>query len=415
MKILMLAMAIPFPPTNGHKMRAWSILRGVKAEGHQVSLFCFATRDELRQDLQPLTALCDCVEAVAVDSRSLSAPGSLRRRALALSNGMPYAVSRFQSNEMLANVVAHLELHEVDAVLAETSYSLVNLPRELPVPLVIDHHNVEHLVLKCSAELETRKLRRLYASIEQTKMREWDLQAMRRAELHLACSEADREEMLRLEDGKPCAIVPDTVDLEEYAVAPQAAEPIVLYVGGMDSHPDRDAVQFLARDILPAVRERVRNVRFVIAGRGPSDEMYRQLSKLPGVELTETVADTREVIAKAAVCVVPLRIGHGTRFKILEAAAMGKPVVSTRVGAEGLSFVPDREILIADGPAQFSNRVTDLLNDSVKRAQVGEAARRRVESSHSHSVLREALRSSLASLARGPVLQASREKPAVAV
>ena len=234
-------------------------------------------------------------------------------------------------------------------------------------------------------------------------MRVWDHQAIYRAELHLACSEPDREEMQRLRKESPCMVVPNTVDIEQYALAPSIAEPILLYVGGMDWYPNRDAAEFFARDIFPAIRERVKGACFVVAGRNPPAEITRRLSRLPGVELTGTVEDMRKVIATAAVCVVPLRIGSGTRLKILEAAAMGKPVVATHLGAEGLAFVPGSEILLADAPDEFSRRVLELLNDEARRTEIGAAARRRVESSYSFSLLRQTLRCSMAALPKLPV------------
>jgi glycosyltransferase involved in cell wall biosynthesis len=166
----------------------------------------------------------------------------------------------------------------------------------------------------------------------------------------------------------------------------------------MDWYPNRDAVEFFVSAILPRLRAAVPEARFVVGGRNPSDEFRRRFAATPGIEFTGTVPDMRAEIAKAAVCVVPLRIGSGTRLKILEAAAMAKPVVSTRVGAEGLDFVDGKEIVLADEPKAFAGAVADLLRDASRRRELGQAARRRVEKCYSFPVLRTAVRAAFAGL-----------------
>ena len=146
----------------------------------------------------------------------------------------------------------------------------------------------------------------------------------------------------------------------------------------MDWFPNRDALEYFVRAIFPLVQKEVPGVRLIAAGRNPSPEFRARFADVSALEFTGTLPDLRPVIAKAAVCVVPLRIGSGTRLKILEAGAMGKAMVSTTVGAEGLDFVPGKEILIADDPAEFARNVVELLRDPARRKAIGEAARHRV-------------------------------------
>jgi glycosyltransferase involved in cell wall biosynthesis len=143
----------------------------------------------------------------------------------------------------------------------------------------------------------------------------------------------------------------------------------------------------------------------VVAGRSGSDNFQAKFARLRHVRFTGPVPDMRAEIAKAAVCVVPLRIGSGTRLKILEAAAMAKPIVSTRIGAEGLDFVDGEEIILTDRPEAFARAVADLLADPLRRHMLGKAARRRVEQQYGLASLRSALREALT--------QVLSEKPAV--
>ena len=180
------------------------------------------------------------------------------------------------------------------------------------------------------------------------------------------------------------------VDEAEYTPAATADGEVVLYQGGSTGTPTGRG-PLLRREVLPRLRRSWPNVRFVVAGRNPSPRFRRSLEAVAGLELTGTVPDMRPVLARAAVCVVPLRIGSGTRIKILEAAAMGKPIVSTTLGAEGLAFAAGREILLADEGEAFAEAVAGLLGDPRRRQALGRAARARVESDYSLGVLRRQL------------------------
>jgi glycosyltransferase involved in cell wall biosynthesis len=170
----------------------------------------------------------------------------------------------------------------------------------------------------------------------------------------------------------------------------------------MDWFPNRDAVEYFVTEILPTLRELVPGLRFVVAGRNPSQSMLQRYRSFPDVEFTGNVADMRPIIASAAVCVVPLRIGSGTRLKIIEAAAMGKAVVTTRLGAEGLNLCPGEDIVLADEPEEFAKATATLLADKSRRRELGRAARRRVQQRYDLSTLRIAVRAALAELGTAP-------------
>jgi len=278
---------------------------------------------------------------------------------------------------------------------------MVNLPDDLHVPLIIDHHNVEYRLFERYARFPESAARGLYARIEAQLMRRWEAAACARASVILACSENDKKDFEALDPDRPAVVAPNVVDVHTYPICVEPPqEQIVLYAGGMDWYPNRDAVQYFAKQMLPLVRERVANVKFVVAGRSPSTEFLQSIRGVGDVSFTGTVPDMRAEIARASVVVVPLRIGSGTRLKILEACAMAKPVVSTSVGAEGLSFHHGSEIIIADDPIVFANRVADLLQDVESARQLGLSARRNVERNYSLDNMRIALRTAFAHLGR---------------
>jgi glycosyltransferase involved in cell wall biosynthesis len=193
-------------------------------------------------------------------------------------------------------------------------------------------------------------------------------------------------------------VLPNVVDVGAYTPAPGDDGHTVLFTGAMDWLPNQDGAEYFIRDILPKLRQLTAGMRFVVAGRNPPPEMLRRYGEIPDVHFTGTVRDIRSVIAQAAVCAVSLRIGSGTRMKILEAGAMGKAVVSTTLGAEGLGFRHEEEILLADDPRSFAQAVASLLKDPALRRRLGHAARQRVERDYSLTNLQSRIAETLAAL-----------------
>ena len=174
-------------------------------------------------------------------------------------------------------------------------------------------------------------------------------------------------------------IIPNGVDITHYQPDVTAEAPAhLIYIGSMDWYPNEDAVGFFVNEVLPRIQESVPEVKFSIVGGNPSPRVQK-LAAREGVVVTGRVPEIKPYFAEATVFVVPLRIGSGTRLKILEALAMGKAIVSTTVGAEGLDLKDGEEIFIADEPIAFADAVIRLLTDSALRRRIGENGRARVE------------------------------------
>jgi glycosyltransferase involved in cell wall biosynthesis len=396
MRLLFLSIAFPFPATNGLTMRTLSLLKILAKLGHEIHLVAFGGGEptnapEIRQT-------CRTVRVVEQNFDSLSARGQYWLRLRLLPSPLPYGVLRYRSRAMENTIRDLLQVEPVDAIVCDMIDSLINLPKDPPVPVIIASPDVQYLILKRYLSYERNPARWSYTWLESEKVKTWERSACSRADLVMVCSEHDKSIIEEICPRSSVSVVPNTIDVDEYIPDPDQDATRVVYTGGMDWYPNRDAVQFFVSSILPELRKIVPEVRFVVAGRSPSEEFRRRFAAVPGVEFTGTVTDIRPEIARASVCVVPLRIGSGTRLKILEAAAMARPVVSTRLGAEGLEFADGREIFLADQPAEFAKSVANLLRDSSLRSSVGRAARRRVETDYSSPVLEAAIRSALSGL-----------------
>jgi glycosyltransferase involved in cell wall biosynthesis len=251
------------------------------------------------------------------------------------------------------------------------------------VPVVHFSHNVEHVIWKRYAALEPRRLRRLLLEVEWRKFRSAEARACRRSDLTIAVSDEDQRALAALAPTAAITAVPTGVDLEYFTPAPGRERPHhMAFCGSMDWQPNEDAVCWFADEILPRVRAAVPDATFAIVGRQPTPRV-RALVDRPGITVTGSVDDVRPHVTAAALSVVPLRIGGGTRLKIFEALAMGQAVLSTTIGAEGLGLTRDREVAVADDAAALADTAVALLRDADRRHALGLAGRRLVEARYS--------------------------------
>jgi glycosyltransferase involved in cell wall biosynthesis len=271
----------------------------------------------------------------------------------------------------------------VDLCVADFLVAMPNLPARASVPVVLFEHNVEHMIWKRLHDVEKRPWRRALLGLEWRKMRRYETAACARAGLTVAVSEADRALLAANAPGADIRAIGTGVDTAYFHPSDAAEAPATLvFTGSMDWYPNEDAILYFIAEVLPQLRQAVPGLSLAVVGRDPTERL-RAACSAAGVQVTGTVADVRPYVAEAAVHVVPLRIGGGTRLKILEALAMGKAVVATRVGAEGLPIVPGEHFLQADSPADFAQAVVTLLKDPGRRRALGMAGRRLVEERHS--------------------------------
>jgi glycosyltransferase involved in cell wall biosynthesis len=295
----------------------------------------------------------------------------------------PYAVAKYRSPEYREAIVRLLNDASFDAVVCDFLPPVVNLPEQLPCPGILFTHNVEAEIWRRHAETATNPISRFLLRQQWHRMLRFVRDALARFDLVLAVSAADRRTFTTLYPGalgRPAHVVQTGVDAAFFA--PRSADPPVrrthlVFTGSMDWLPNEDGMIYFVREILPRIRQVEPDTTLSIIGRSPTPAVTR-LADERGIDVTGRVDDVRPHIAAGSVYVVPLRIGGGTRLKIFEAMAMGKAVVSTTVGAEGLPVTHGRDIVIADEPARFAQSVVHLIRDVGARRRIEEAARQLV-------------------------------------
>ena len=255
------------------------------------------------------------------------------------------------------------------------------------LPLIIDAHNVESVLHARLGRLMTSVTARAWYWGQARQLRRVEADAFRNAALVLCCSDEDARFIRELAPETRIEVVPNGVDTDYmHPVEPEATQPTVAFVGSFGYFPNIDAVTFFHANVLPLIRRAVPNCHFAIIGYG-AERFAALAGQDPHMTIAANVADIRPYLSQAWVVVVPLRTGSGTRLKILDAMAMGKPVVSTSVGAEGIAPVARGVVRVADEPAAFADQVTELLGNVERRRILGQKGRQLAEEIFSWSVI----------------------------
>jgi glycosyltransferase involved in cell wall biosynthesis len=260
----------------------------------------------------------------------------------------------------------------------------MNLPYQLRV--IFDNINAEYLLQRRAFETDlkqpTRWLAALYSFIQWRKLEGYESHACTRLDKTVVVSQADAEALQMLLPGLECTVVPNGVDTTYFRPTEEdESDSTLVFTGKMDFRPNVDAVLWFAQEVLPLVRREIPGALLKVVGRNPHPRL-QSLRQAAGIFLTGYVDDVRPYIGEAAVYVVPLRVGGGTRLKLLEAMSMSKAIVTTSLGCEGIVTEHNRELLFADDPAAFAAATVELMRDRERRRALGEAARKLAVSRH---------------------------------
>ena len=388
MRILWVKVGGLWPADRGGRLRSFHTVAELSRR-HRVTV---VTTHAPGEGGGEATALPDCERVVALPHRLAKQGSAGFALALARSWLSPLPVDLYKARVrgLGAAVSRLIDSGEVDVCVADFLAAAPSVPLGGRVPTLLFQHNVEHQIWKRLARTERRPTRRALLELEWRKTRRYEARACARASLTVAVSEPDRAMLSDLAPAARIHAVPTGVDTSYFT--PTAAPEIphrLVFTGSMDWYPNEDAVLQFIDAVLPGIRRAVPDVSLTVVGRSPSARL-RAAAKAADVRVTGTVADVRPHVAEAAVCVVPLRVGGGTRLKIFEALSMGKAIVSTTVGAEGLPLVPGEHYLRADDPADFAHAVVALLRDPARRRQLGVAGRDLVEARYGWAMVTRA-------------------------
>ena len=382
MKILWVKAGGLVPPDTGGKIRSYNILREL-ARHNSVTFFSFHAAHQ--NDAHP--GLENTFERVV--SVPLSLPVSKSRAdmldyVIRLLSFQPYLITKYCRSEVRHKLRALLQQETYDVIVCDFVSPAGVIPWNSPIPKVLFTHNVEAVIWRRHYEVATNPVWKAISWWEWRKMEAAERRYLRLADRVLTVSETDRDAFATFLDPQKITVIPTGVDVEYFQPMPREEVPdSLVFTGSMDWLPNEDAIIYFVESILPLIKQQHPRVSLEVVGRNPSRKLQSLVETETSVRLTGWVEDIRPFLARGSVCIVPLRIGGGTRLKIFEAMSMGKAVVSTSVGAEGLPVQTGENILLADAPNDFASSVITLLRDSNQRRRLGTAARTLVHENYS--------------------------------
>jgi polysaccharide biosynthesis protein PslH len=387
-RVLFLTSHFPYPPHSGGALRAYGLMHGAAEAGHQLHLLCFA---DSQLENTPLHDWCEDITIVPPPTRAITD----RLRDLAFTQ-QPDMGRRFWSNGMFAALQKLFAEKKFDIVHAESIEMAAYLPlihNQYPnVPLIYGSLNAEADLQRTMFNTDRRNLRRIvgavYSWVQWRRLTKFEGHICNIAAHVLAVSEPDRVLLQKLSD-TPVTVVENGIYTAPYLEMPRSdhlGQQAIIFTGTMDYRPNVDAVLWFSEAILPEIIAKFPAAQFYIVGQRPHARL-NVLRENPHITITGAVPEIAPYLQGAGVYIAPLRMGSGTRFKLLEAMAAGCAVVSTTIGAQGLGVKSGHEMLLADTPADFANSVNNLLSNDDQRKQMGIAARQFVQANFDWSVI----------------------------
>jgi glycosyltransferase involved in cell wall biosynthesis len=424
MKILFLTPQLPNPPHKGTTIRNFNLIKQLSRR-HEVHLLSFIRSEEDQPWVDELRKYCRGVETVIAPEHRM-----WRRLVTFFFSPLPDMAVRLPSAEFQARLEAYLERENFDIVqvegiemapyaLAIKGYGLaatlltglglyaqgVTFPALARCKVVFDDHNAEHVLQKRAFETDRRYPSKwhkaLYSLVQYRKLRQYEVTVCRAADHVVAVSDTDRIALQGIAPGVEVTVVANGVDSayfssgalpESHSISQSKIRHLasLVFTGTLDFRPNIDAVVWFCEQVLPHIKKEVFHIHLYIVGKSPTRDV-RRLGEDAAVTVTGYVGDVRPYIAHAKIYVVPIRMGSGTKLKVLEAMAMGVPVVSTTLGAEGIAVTPGQDILIADDPVEFAAQVVALMNDEPLRKSMSARGRALMESRYDWQVVAPAL------------------------
>ncbi|MEO6236669.1 MAG: glycosyltransferase family 4 protein [Vicinamibacterales bacterium] len=373
LRILILSPGLPHPPIWGFGIRVNQFLR-LLARRHDVSLLTYEEPGEAEK----VTAVAALgVTVHTVQRRKTSERAKRAAQMTSLLSRVSYQRRSLYTAALQAQLTDLVARERFDVIQVESS-QLAGFDFGSQRVLVLDEHNIEYELLYRMYQTEGSRARRLYNRLEYTKFRREEIESWRRVSGCVMTSAREERIVSELAPDTPTIVGANAVDVEYFRPAPPApAASAIVMTGLMHYRPNIDGAVYFVQDIFPRILASRPDLVFYVVGAGATDEVKRLVG--PNVVVTDTVPDVRPYVHNAAAFVVPLRMGGGTRLKVLEGLSMQKAVVSTSVGCEGIDVVDGQHLLVADDPKQFADAVLKVVSDAELATRLGQHGRLLVE------------------------------------
>ena len=399
MRILFLAFEVPYPLDRGGRIKTFHYLKAL-ACNHQVSLVALTRTQACVEKLDRLRSMLSLVDVHSIPI-DLSRFRKARLALNSLWRSEPVVMSLYANAEGKRSVERLLDGGHFDLIYADHLHMAQYVPDQTPALTLLDQHNVESVILRRFADRQSIGPAKWFARREQRKMSRYEAEMCRRFDVIWATTEIDQKLISPwLLPQQHVKVLPIGVDMDYFQPGSRKRDPhTVISVGTLSWPPNADSVLWFYDDVFSLVKKQVPDTKFVIVGANPPPSVQR-LAEDPCVEVTGWVDDIRPHMARSTVMVVPLRGGSGMRVKILNALAMGLPVVSTSVGCEGIAVTPGCDILVADDADALLQQIVALFEDPQLQRRLSKNGVRLIQERYSWNAIYRQIESSVAAISK---------------
>ena len=375
MKILQLCHKVPFPPVDGGCIAINNLTQGLTDEGNQVKILAINTAKHFTE-LKKLPAdylAKTTIEAVYVDTNVKMIPAFLN-----LFTSRSYNIDRFYSKEFEQKLVEVLKTQQFDIVHLESLYMSMYVKAirdHSKAKIVLREHNIEHQLWERNARLTKNPLKKFYLNLLAKRLKNYELNSLRTFDAIASITKEDETYFKKQKFDKPIETFPFGIDLKNIntSVSQKEEQPSIFHIGAMDWQPNTDGVNWFLKNVWPKIQGCYPNVKLYLAGRNMPDWL-KQL-KIKNVLVEGEIADAHAFINSKSIMIVPLLSGGGMRVKIIEGMALAKTIVSTGIGAEGIDYTNNKNILIADNAIAFAEAINKCISDKVFCDEIGTNAK----------------------------------------
>lgn len=389
-RILILTKTFPYPPISGLALRNFNIIKRL-GKDHEIWLLAFTEKKDNKEQKFQLQKYCQNIFTFHLEKTSaLNKPMDFFRYLL---NGTPPDF-RFRFIPEMANkarqLCRNIEFDIADIIDTDMAMYHDFIPEKKRPKTILTFIDVQHIQYNRIYRVEKKLTRKFRLWLHSYMLKHWEPQYAKRFDQCVAVSPVDRNILLAHNPNLKIDVIPNGIDTKIFQPLPHK-DPSnnLIFVGNMGYRPNIDAMIYFCNDILPLIRRSIPDVETWIVGIDPAEEVLN----LEGdhVYVTGRVEDVRPFYQQSDACVIPLRAGGGTRLKILESMALGRPVVSTSIGCEGIEAIHGKHILLADNPASFAESTIRLLTDKALSEKIANNARRLVETRYDWDIIVQSL------------------------
>jgi glycosyltransferase involved in cell wall biosynthesis len=376
-RILQLCIRVPFPTVDGGSIAMYTMQKALVDNDAQLKVLSFNTikqftkLDTLPESYQKMTG----IEAVYLDNRVKPFNAFLN-----LFTNESYHIIRFVKRDFEDLLQKTLIANEYDVIQLESLYMvpyIVTIKKLSKAKIVLRTHNIEHLIWERLANNEKSAVKKWYLNLLAKRLKSYEYWAFRCVDAIIALTKDDKNQMTKSGVETPIYIAPVGLDLSSYKCINRNPGNVIFHLGAMDWLPNQEGIEWFLEKVWPSIHQQFPNVKFKFAGKCMPDYLFENRSEV--VQVDDFIEDSKEYMQSGDIMIVPIFSGSGMRVKIVEGMALGKAIVSTTIGLEGIAATDNQQVMIANSADEFIKAISYLLEHPHRTLEIGDEARKFAE------------------------------------